>query len=549
MPVSARRLWERPGFCPLLIALAAWLVIVAAIDPAGEFPRAWQGPGLTVDESFNVGQGVLLADRMIGGDLDGFCAASGNLPDHPPLGRLWIGVCHELIYPAFAHPNPAVPYSVACARPASAFAFAVLVFIVGCVAGRWYGAWAGAMAALAIVLMPRVFGHAHLAALETAINLAYTATVLYLAQRWGDAEPPTPRTAFIGGCLFGLALLTKIQSVLLPVPIAIWSVCVWKKRALVPLALWGLAAILVFYAGWPWLWDAPVAHLKQYLGRTTDRGSISVWYLGRAIADRDVPWHYPWVMFLTTVPAGLHLLGAWGLFGGDLPAWKSRRETLLLACIGFPLLVFSIPGVAVYDGERLFSVVFPLWAVFVGRGAANALRQLTTWLSTNRARWVLAVFMAGQSYGIIAFAPCYLSYYNLLTGGLAGAERLGFQVTYWGDSITRNLLRQTVEERAAGSSIQVFMAPVLHQFQLRALEQQSPLLLAGLENPIAPYSAQAVQSVLNREHGPRVFVLVFQRKEYLPRELQQPPSGARVVAEVRRQGVLLAAFYELQTVP
>ena len=35
----------------------------------------------------------------------------------------------------------------------------------------------------------------------------------------------------------------------------------------------------------------------------------------------------------------------------------------------FVLLVFSLPGTPVYDGVRLFLMVFPLWAVWVGIGA------------------------------------------------------------------------------------------------------------------------------------------------------------------------------------
>ena len=35
----------------------------------------------------------------------------------------------------------------------------------------------------------------------------------------------------------------------------------------------------------------------------------------------------------------------------------------------FVLLIFSLPGTPVYDGVRLFLMVFPLWAVWVGIGA------------------------------------------------------------------------------------------------------------------------------------------------------------------------------------
>ena len=94
-------------------------------------------------------------------------------------------------------------------------------------------------------------------------------------------------------------------------------------------------------------------------------------YFGQVYADRDVPWHYPWFYFAVTVPVGLHLLGAWGLVRG----WRDRRADpfplLLAGSIALFLVVFST-RVPVYDGERLFLVVFPLWAILIGRGFASA---------------------------------------------------------------------------------------------------------------------------------------------------------------------------------
>ena len=46
------------------IAAVAFLTVVIAIDPAGSYPHAFAGPGLTVDESFNVQQGVRLWEGL-----------------------------------------------------------------------------------------------------------------------------------------------------------------------------------------------------------------------------------------------------------------------------------------------------------------------------------------------------------------------------------------------------------------------------------------------------------------------------------------------------
>ena len=39
---------------PVVVASAACLAMLFSLDPAGDYPQARQGPGLSADESFNV---------------------------------------------------------------------------------------------------------------------------------------------------------------------------------------------------------------------------------------------------------------------------------------------------------------------------------------------------------------------------------------------------------------------------------------------------------------------------------------------------------------
>ncbi len=535
---------------PALVAFFGWIAVLCSIDPAGDYPDALPGPGLTIDESFNVQQGVrlvemlpalgsgLLSLREVFGDREDIgpdAPAGYHLPDHPPLGRLWIGLSHQLTRWWFPPRDHQTPFVTACARTAPATAFALLVFMLGCAATRWYGRGAGFVTAVAIVLMPRVFGHAHLAALETFMNLAYAATVLCVAARWTGPAPPKWKTACWCGLVFGLALLTKIQAVLLPVPIAIWALLYWRTKAIVPLLLWGGVGFLVFFVGWPWLWLDPLGHLMEYLGRTTQRADLYTWYFGQRYVDHSVPWHYPAVMFLTTVPVGLHLLGFCGLFCGERSAWKGPREQVVLGCIVFPLLLFSLPGVAVYDGARLFLVVFPLWAILIGRGGQLAY----TWAKKKYSGRLVTVgatlFLALQAYGILKDQPCSLSYYNLSVGGLPGAERLGLETTYWGDSVTRGLLEHIVLTVPEGATIAV--APVLHEFQLAEMINQSPILRRHRVN-LEPFDPQ--------NPGQAQYLLVFRRQADLPEALRDGPAHFPKVAEVRRENVWLAALYSFE---
>jgi hypothetical protein len=419
---------------------------------------------------------------------------------------------------------------------------------------------------MSLLLMPRVFGHAHLAALETCIGLTYLIAILVVARTWtGRAPVPALGSrsgiavswwfAAMAGIALGGAMLTKIQGVLLVVPVSVWAFAHWRLRGVRPLLIWGLVGLATFFLFWPWLWFDPVGRFQEYLGRTTQRVELNVWYFGQRYADRDVPWHFPAIMFLSTVPIGLQLLGFLGVFGGRDPIWKERPAQLLLGAIVFPLVLFSLPRIAVYDGDRLFLVVFPLWAIVIGRGGALAWQRLAEKIEPARAstnagkpaglpklrsgRLVLTCcFVALQGWGIVATWPCFLSYYNITVGGLRGAKRLGLELDYWGEAVTRDFLERVVQTVPDGARIDV--APVLHQFQLSEMIVQSPVLRhRGIV--LSPYDRDAPM------HSD--YLIVFGRMADLSPHLRKLIEAAPAVIEVRRRGVRLAGLFDTRSSP
>ena len=523
------------------IALVGLIAVGSTLDAAGDYPGLGQGPGLTVDEMFNVGQGCRLATGTwywIQGGLtwEQLYGHRDYLPDHPPLGRIALGVAHHAVTSIAApSPSPLTPFAPTAARFGSAIAFAWLIYLVGSTATRWYGPTPGLCAAVALLLMPRLVAHAHLASLEMMITLAYTASVLSLAHRWNTDTAPGWKSTLVPGLLLGLALLTKIQAILLGPPVVAWALWRFRARGIAPLICWAAIGGAVFLVGWPWLWLDPLDHLTEYFARTTDRAQLSVFYLGDKTADTAVAWHYPLVMFAVSVPLGLHVLAACGLVSRSWKWWQDPPAVLLVASVAFPLILFALPGIAVYDGTRLFLVVFPLWAILVGRGVpvvATWCREHLTRLPPLTARLVPAALMASSLWGLLATHPCGLSFYNLAVGGPQGAHALGFEPTYWGDSLTRSFLAEVAKQVPRDQTIAVF--PSLHPLQwtefpkhVHAWDDSSPTLaLYG-----TPDAADAQ------------WVMIFRRKADLPDFLRDSPPGLVPVAEFRRSGVLLAALY------
>lgn len=316
-----------------------------------------------------------------------------------------------------------------------------------------------AIAAVGVLMtMPRTFTHSHLFALDAPVMaLTFIALHLFLLSArdrcWGWAAA--------GAAVWGLAMSTKINALFVPLIVLPW-LALYARDTVVPVLVCGATIGPLFFIGsWPWLWHDTVGRLAKYLQFHGKHWQIDVTYFGRRWAP--APWHYPAVMTLITTPVLTLVAAAAGAVRmireraqtSGAPDWRTRwrdptwRRRAAGALIGWALLVNfalnSLPGTPKYNGVRLFQPVFPLIAVVAGvglgwvaRAVARSLRergaQAARALPRIAAVAVVTLALGVQARAVIATYPYGMSYYNQLIGGLAGAERAGMEVTYWGDT-------------------------------------------------------------------------------------------------------------------
>jgi 4-amino-4-deoxy-L-arabinose transferase-like glycosyltransferase len=510
---------SRPG---LVLGLAAGLTVLMTLAD----------PGLTIDEPLDVRPGrTYLSTLQTRGwrffERDTIEEVFRDNAEHPPLGRWLLGLASTLGEPIqvlLLGADPTGLYVVS-GRLAPALAFALLVGIVASDAARRWGRVAGFAAGWSLLIMPRVFAHAHLAALDTFLSLFWTMALLAGARAF---EPPISLRRILGAAMiWALCLLTKIHAWLLLPVLGLWAIArlPWRKACL-GVAVWGLAGVALFVAGWPWLWYDTLARWKAFWGTSLHRATIMVEYFGRVIPDRDVPWHYPWFYFAVTVPVGLQLVGLCGL----VITWRERRHDrfpwLLAATIGLFLILFS-SRIPVYDQERLFLHVFPAWAMLIGLGLSRLWRR---WDTHRVVPFLLTGFLMMQGLGVLTTHPFELSYYNLLTGGLRGAEALGLELTYWGDPVDRVLLGRLASETDRGAS--AALAPTLYHGQ-------------GILTTTFPLVQKDV--VLQDEEAAKgaEWLIISRRRAYWRPDLTaRLQSGeGRCVLTRNRQGVWLSALW------
>jgi 4-amino-4-deoxy-L-arabinose transferase-like glycosyltransferase len=487
--------------------------------------------GVTIDEPLDVAPGrhywTTLFERGAGSfSAEGAQAMFGGNPDHPPLARWILGAFSHLLEPIqpvlFGFADPTGLYVVS-ARFASAVAFALTVALIGRYAGRRWGTAAGWTAAFAYMTLPHVFGHAHLAALESVLNLTWLSACLAWMS-WH--ESPSAKRSLWAGFFTGLACLTKLQGWLLFPWILV--ILAWNRhslRARFVGAIGASTAPLWWFAGWPWMWYDSADRLRAYFASSVERTHLKVLYFGQIRQDNELPWHYaPFQWFAAVGPIVLVLFGV-----GCYAVWRGGqdRSARLWTLIPAGMVVLFTMPLARYDTDRLFLVQWPAVAILSGAG----LVMIRTRLPIER---IPVVVRRAVSAAVLVclMLPCLktspLSYVSPQAGGLHGFESFGMDLNYWGDAVDAVLVSELSPLLQSGEVVAV--VPTLAQSQAAFLTP--PWLMR--------------QGRLFRDQGDwrdADWLIVYRRSSYWPQGLAEWIETRRPAATRSRDGVWLAGIW------
>jgi len=528
----------------LLFAVAAFFAVYVTLDDFG----------LTIDEPINLSHGRNFAMAVLDEKWDAESVARtwSKGPEHPPLTRFLNGLGQRFV----AGSNLA-SVNLRGGRVSSAVAFAGIAFLIVRLAASFAGLTAGIAAGLSFVTMPRLFAHAHFASPE--IVSAFFLLWAWIAGGKALLDPKPSALArftavFGAGLILGLALLTKLTSAL--VPATLFVVVFWRRgfRGLPAWLAWFALGMLTFFAGWPWMWPVDVPGMsagfagsferfRDYLSTVFKRADLYVWYFGRQYRGNLVPWHFAPLFFTITTPIITLSVGGLGLVSAVKRRNHEPRPFSIVVAFVLSLAVFCLP-IQRYDGERLFLFLFPLWSVLAGVGVAWIIQHV----GEPMRRWATVaalVLLALPAMEIRRMHPFSLSYYSIFVGGLNGAEKLGLEPTYWGDSLTPRLLEKLAA--AADNDDRVVLAPTLYGghpafLTTPGLAAKSVVVLPG-DLALPPGESPPP----NAEPGrPIRWGLVFHRTGYL---IDPLPAAlleqGEVVAEESMDGVWLARVLKL----
>ncbi len=309
--------------------------------------------------------------------------------------------------------------------------------------GREYSAAAAVGAVGALLLMPRVFAHAHFASFDGPLTSCWVLA-------WALFGPARTSWAKAGlfGVVLGMALACKAPGWAAPLPFLAWTVLNRDRPGAKALAIALPVALAAFFLLNPPLWHDPIRGFETFVAMNVGRGrfNISTQFLGRMYnLDHPLPWYNTLLWTGITVPLGTLPLIVAGA-GRAVRRWRAEPAgTLLLAGASTLLVLRALPLAPPHDGVRLFLPSFAFLAALAGVGVDGLLARSAPGSRALRpgrpVRWAgLVLIYAGSLSSLLWYAPQWLSYYNLAIGGLPGATALGMEPTYYWDALDRDVL-------------------------------------------------------------------------------------------------------------
>jgi len=526
----------------LALACVTLLVIVATLNDVG---ITWDEPlYIKASHGYTSWLGVL-KQGLLHGDLRTPFSdeeiVRGWMPHptlelHPPLGKLLSGLTWRAFRSALGN--------ISAHRLSNAALFSLLVAMAFWMVASAYDTASGLFAALSLLLMPRMFLHAHLANIDTTVAITWF-LAMYVFWKCESRKGWLP--VLLMGVAYGLALATKMNAIVMPGVWALWVLLFRRNwRALLKVALTTAIGIGVFVALWPWLYHDTANRLVYYVlmaSRFKDRPQF---YLGQTLPH--VPWHYPFVITLAVVPLAItvmYLLGAFRVVARNGERHVDETGWLLILNALAPLLFAATGFQAAYSGERHFIPAYPYLACLAGVGFGLALDALSkAWqrahehANVTRVRWVLglllALLLAAPLVSIVRLYPYELSYYSELVGGLPGATRLGLETTFWCETYKDAL--PYLNAHAPQGAVVWAENPFVLRFYQRDGTLREDLQVSG-GDVVSPYAAD--------------YAVVEMRQtgfSYTP-EIIKVLQEQQPVFSVTRQGVPLLHLYKLERAP
>ncbi len=242
--------------------------------------------------------------------------------------------------------------------------------------------------------------------------------------------------------LLGFTTSIRVLGPFVVVFVAYHAIRKLGKGAILPLALYGVIALIAMYLTWPYLWIDPVGHFIESVQVMSQYPwSGKVLFNGQEYASTQLSWSYLPVLFGIQLTEPVWALTVLGLvaaaFGG-----REKRELIALTAIWFviPFLGFMLTRSPLYDNFRQIFFITP--PIFLLAGVIiEKIRDRRLQIA------LMTLCLLPGVIDAVRLHPYEYIYYNRFAGDVFRK----YELDYWGTSYREaaNYLNETAPEDAA----------------------------------------------------------------------------------------------------
>lgn len=483
--------WLEKWLLPAGIFLTAFVIIALTISDYG---LSWDEPGyfyasdLHIQWMTDFGKNLLKGQAGSSLQDDAIKAAWRWNPyhvPHPPLSRILSGFTKAIFSQVI---DKFIAY-----RLAPALFFALLVTVMYLWMAEIFDRLTALFSALTLVLIPNLFGFAHLAVTDMPLAAMWFLTAYCFWKGLQDW-----RWSVVLGVSWGLALTTKFPALLIPIPLLLCGQLYYRRSYADNLFSMVFLSPLVMILSQPYLWHQTFLRILEFLYEGLSRGyraetNFAIFLFGRSYFTSELPWYYPFFITAVTTPEPILALSLIGI--GSMAYLKLQRPVMSLWLLNAVLILFMglLPGAVLHDGVRQLLPALPFLAGLVGGGFFVLMRYAVEWAQkrtvlqkVKRLRIKLIgalslLILLPPALDLLVHHPYELSYYNRLVGGTRGAYERGLEVTYFMEAFTPGFLRLLNKRLPMNTAINASFANFMFRYyqKERRLRQDIKIVESG----------------------------------------------------------------------
>ena len=303
---------------------------------------------------------------------------------------------------------------------------------------------------LFLILSPRIFAESFYN-MKDIIFLSFFIISIYFAITFLDTF--SYKNAFLSSFSCSLLIATKVIGIITPFIVFVFFIMKsidnmdYLKKNIIKLILFFLLLIIFTIIFWPHLWNNPFTNFLHALKTFSSHPwNGAIFYFGDYVSALNLPWHYPIVWILISIPIIYLLLFILGStliltrlslrfinlspkkqFNDLWMGNKERMDIIFFSIFYFTLFLVIELNATLYNGWRHLYFIYPSLIFISIRG----LEYLSKTFFSKYLLIIIFLFLLNTTFWMVKNHPYQFVYFNKFAGKNVGNY---FELDYWGTS-------------------------------------------------------------------------------------------------------------------